>query len=199
MRHVPVHSAARLAAAFLAAMVLASCAGAGPTTLPELTFAHLEPIRFDAATVRIVDSYRPPLAAPNVEHTFPLIPAEAARRWAARRITAAGASGSLVVTILDASVVAVELPVRAGIGGMFFDEQKVRYDAALEVTIEYEDGPPLIEQAARTRVTRSRTVPESISPNERGEVFYELVEGLVNDLDDQLVAAIRQYLASVVL
>ena len=198
MLHAPVR-AASLAAAALAALVLASCVGTQPAPLPQLTFAHLDPIRFSAASVRIVDSYRPPLAAPNVEHTFPVPPATAARRWAERRIAAAGPTGTLVVTILDASVVKEELDVREGIRGLFFDEQNVRYTAVLEVTIEYQGGPPAVERAARTRVTLGRTAPESLSLAERDELFYALVEDLMDDLDEQLVASIRQYLAPVVL
>ena len=179
-----------------ASLALVSCATSDAPMLPELTFAHLAPIRFNAATIEIVDLYRPPLAAPNVEHTFSRSTAAAARAWARQRIAAAGGDGTVTVTIDDASVVAVPLTTRPGVMGLFFDQQSIRYDATLEVTIEY-DGPLVAESSARSRVLKSQTVPESISLNEKDQVFYDLLEGLMQDLDEQLAAAIDQYMTAV--
>ncbi|MDA0653941.1 MAG: hypothetical protein O3C09_00900 [Proteobacteria bacterium] len=182
----------------VAGLALASCATSDAPLLPELTFAHLAPIRFNAATVEIVDLYRPPLAAPNVEHTFPRSPAAAARAWARQRVAAAGGNGLVTVTIHDASVVATHLTTRPGVMWLFFDQQSIRYDAVLEVTIEY-DGPLVAESPSRSRVLKSQTVPESISLNEKDRVFYELLEGIMQDLDEQLAAAISQYMGAVLI
>src|SRR3989304_3468878 len=62
--------------------------------LPEITFAHLPPIKLNVATVEVVVRYRPPMKAPNVEHLFPTPPLKALRTWAADRVKAVGRSGT---------------------------------------------------------------------------------------------------------
>jgi hypothetical protein len=187
-----------LAAGAASTLALGACATREPIVLPALTFTHLEPIRFNAATAEVIDQYRPPLAPPYVEHTFPMSPAAAARAWARQRIQAAGAEGSVTVTIHDASVIAVPITTTAGVLGLLFDQQTIRFEASLEVTVEYR-GPLTVESSARSHVSRSRSVPESITLNELDVVFHGLVEGLLQDLDGQLEVAIRQYLAPVIL
>lgn len=164
--------------------------------LPDLTFTHLEPIRFNAAKIEVFDLYRPPLAPPNVEHTFRMSPAAVARAWAQQRIQAAGTEGSVIVTIIDASVVEVPLTMIGGVLGLLFD--KHTYEASLEVTIEYR-GPLLAQASARALVSRSRSVPRSITLKQKDAVFYGLVEGLLRDLNDQLEVAIAQSLAPAIL
>ncbi|MBT3396699.1 MAG: hypothetical protein HOB82_10130 [Alphaproteobacteria bacterium] len=175
-------------------VALGACETPVPAAIPDLTFAHLEQIRFDAATIEIVDEYRPTLAAPNVEHLFPTSPARAARDWAAARIGAAGSTGSVRVIIQNASVVQIDLPVRKGVEGLFFNEQDVRYEAILEVSIEYRRGL-FVTSSVRTEVMRSRTASESISVDERNQLFFKLTEDLLADLDAEMVRNISQYMA----
>ena len=42
--------------------------------------------------------------------------------------------------------------------------------------------------------TRSRTVPEKITLNDRDKVWFEITEALIRDLDKELDAAIRRFL-----
>ena len=95
-------------------------------------------------------------------------------------------------------IVAVPLPIRTGIAGVFYDEQETRYDAAIEVSVEYL-GTTQVQNAARTRVVRSRTVPESISVNDRNLAWHDMLQGMMTELDAQLTAGVRQYLAPVLL
>lgn len=185
---------------FLAAMLLglvlavAGCETPVRMAVPELTFSHLEPLRFAAANVEFIDEYSPVLGPPNVEHLFPTSSANAARAWAEARISADGDQGSVRVIIKDAAVVRVELPVREGLAGLFYNEQNVRYEAVLEVTIEYRRGL-FLDSSARALVMRSRTAPESISIDDRNQLFFEITEDLLSDLDAELVRNIRQYMA----
>ena len=50
--------------------------------LPELTFAHLTPIKLNVAKINVEVQYKPTLRKPNVEHLFPTPPAEAIKQWA---------------------------------------------------------------------------------------------------------------------
>lgn len=180
--------------ALLAPLALTACQV--PSSInrnPVVTFQNVAPLQFDAAQVEFVDLYRPPLAPPNVEHLLQQTPASAARDWARARIAAVGPTGTVRVTVHDASIVEVKLPTRRGVAGLFYNEQEIRYDAALEVSIEYV-GRAIGAGQARTRVIRTQTVPETLTVNERSQVFYTLLKGLTDDLDRELTASARRYL-----
>ena len=175
------------------ALMLAACETPAASAIPALTFAHLEPIRFAASTLEIVDQYQPSLVAPNIELDFPTSPAEAAKNWATARIDPAGETGSVRVIIENASVVKVDLPVRQGVAGLFFNEQDVRYEAVLEVMIEYRRAL-FVTSSVRTEVMRSRTASENISVDARNQLFFKLTEDLLADLDREMVRNILQYM-----
>src|SRR3546814_2994630 len=63
----------------------------------------------------VIDAYRSPGTAPNVEHLFPSPPATAMARWASDRLEAVGTNGSAIFTILRADVVEVLLERTTGI------------------------------------------------------------------------------------
>ena len=190
--------AALAAAALIGALGLAGCETPARTAIPSLTFAHLEPVRFDAAIVEIDDQYRPALTDPNVEHLFPISPASAVRTWVEARIIAAGAGGSVRVIIEEASVVRTELPIRQGLEGLFFYEQNVRYDAALKVGIEYR-REIFIESSVRAQVTRSRTAPENITVDQRNLLFFAMTEDLLRDLDAEILRNIQAFMTAALL
>ncbi|HEY8016483.1 MAG TPA: hypothetical protein VIE35_11650, partial [Dongiaceae bacterium] len=68
--------ALRLLSALIFTSLLAGC-DTTPTrgSFPKLTYAYLTPFRLAVSRVDVVDAYRPPLAAPNVEQSFPVSPA----------------------------------------------------------------------------------------------------------------------------
>ncbi len=177
-------------------LLLAGCASAPPAaTLPELSFAHLPPLMLDAATVEVRQVYKPPLTAPNVEHQFPLQPALAAERWARDRLRAAGGERRAVFSILDGSVIGTALPTQTGLRGLFTAEQTVRYEARLAVVLEIlSPGGRQLAQA-EARATRSRTLGEKYSVNERRRAEFELVEALMRDLNTELETQLRRHLS----
>ena len=175
---------------------LAACEVPAPSArYPEITFAHLEPIKLDVARVEFVQEYVPPLAPPNVEHLFPVLPSAVARRWSDDRIEAAGIARHARVVLVDAAVTETALDIRRGVRGLFWNEQSARYDAAVEVRIDIlDDGGETLGQV-RATARRSRTVPEDITLNQRDQVWFELTEALMTDLDAALESAIRRHLA----
>jgi hypothetical protein len=190
----------QILSAFLLGAVLAltGCETPARMALPELTFVHLEPLQFAAASVEIIDEYRPALGSPNVESLFSTSPANATRAWVDARISAAGDQGTVRVIIKNAAVVRVGLPVREGLAGVFYNEQNVRYEAVLEVIIEYRSGL-FLDSSARIQVMRSRTAPENISIDDRNQLFFELTENLLSDLDTEIVRNIRRYMVDALL
>ncbi len=172
---------------------LAACQPAPALTVfPDPSYAHLGQIRLDVGTLDIVEAYRPPLAAPNVEHVFPVPPVTAARAWARDRLVAAGiaASGRAVFTVREASVVQTELATTGGVRGAFTVDQAHRYDAVL--TVELEILGPGGGQRGRVNVTakRSQTAPEDITLDGRDRLWFAMTEALIADMNRELEARI---------
>lgn len=157
---------------------------------PEISFAHLPPIRLDVARVDVVSEYASPAKPPNVEHLFPAPPASVAERWGRERVRAAGTDGTARVVIKRASVVEVPLKQSGGVRGALTIEQSERYDMDVEVAVEVERGGSTAMVSSRAR--RSRTVPEDISLNDRETVWFEMTEAVMNDLNASLEAEIRE-------
>lgn len=163
---------------------------------PELTYAHLPPIRLDVAVVDVIDSYRSPGAAPNVEHLFPTPPAKAMARWADDRLEAAGTNGSAVFTILRADVVEVPLERTTGIKGVFTEDQSYRYDAMLDVRLDAENTSGLRRGSITARTAHSRSVAEDITLNQRERIWFEMTERLMSDIGAEIERQIDRYLSA---
>ena len=175
------------------ALLLLACESSPPPrpTFPDIRFTDEPPLRIDAAGVDIVRVFRPSLQAPQVEHLFPVTPERAMENWALDRLQPAGTSRRVRVRILDASVKEVELPRTTGVRGAFTTDQAQRYDASAEMTVELLSDRGFPERSVSAKATRSRSVPEGITPNAREEVWYELTKALMGDLDAELERQIR--------
>lgn len=182
----------RLAGLAVAALVLAGCA-ASPVlpTYPEITFTHQPPLQLAVVAVDIVDEYIPPGRAPNVDHLFPVRPAATAARWARDRLRAVGGRMRLRYVIKNAAVTETRLETTKGLVGFLKDQQGRRYDAVLQVRIEFrQNGAERGYVAAQAR--RSRTVPESITLNKRDATFHEMLGALALEIDATLEKNIRK-------
>lgn len=183
--------------ALLAIVVLPACAAPPPVRLPDMTFTDRPRFLLDVAEIQVVDQYQPTFRLPNIEHQVPVSPAKAAERWARDRLIPVGSSGVAVVTIKDARVIENSLRVTPGVQGVFTKDQAARYDAFIEMSVEIKPTNIMAPEGAATgRAERSRTVAEGISPNELDRVLYELVEGLMRDVDLQLDVNIQRFLAA---
>ena len=187
-----------LALAAVIAALLAACNTPEPhSRFAEMTFEHRGDLRLDVTAVDIVTEYRAPLAAPNVEHLFPVAPEAAMRRWAQDRLTATGAPGRRArFVVKDARVVEEKLARTQGIRGAFTRDQTERYTITLEATLQIVGPRPATSEAfAVARATRSSTVAESVTVNQRERVWYELLEEAMRDLDSEFERQIRGNLA----
>lgn len=177
-----------------AVLSVGACAANPVQTLPELSYGHLSPLRLDVAVVRVVSTYKAPLAAPNVDHLFPTPPQKALRRWAADRLKATGKGGMAKFIIIDASVRETPLTMKEGLKGAFTKQQSERYEARIEARLEI-TGPARGQSGfAAARVSRSRTVREDITLNERAKIWFDLTEALMRDFNAEIEKNIRQYL-----
>ncbi|HEX2113817.1 MAG TPA: hypothetical protein VHM01_05385 [Alphaproteobacteria bacterium] len=171
------------------AVVLAGCQTTPPAArFPDLTYGHLGIMRFDVERVEIASEYQPPLRAPNVDHLFPTPPERVMRRWAQDRLAANGTPGRFVrFVILDAKVIETNLPRTTGLTGAFTKDQSQRYDLTLSAAIEVrEDRGNFRTGYATASTSRSRTVREDITVNDREKVWFEMLEQAMNELNAEL-------------
>ena len=174
-------------AALAALVLLSACESGSPRpAYPDLSYAHLAPIRLNVADVQVVREYVSPGTRPNVEQMFPAAPAAVAERWARDRLRPAGAEGVAIARIVNASVVEVALPRTTGVRGAVTTDQSERYDAVLEVAVEASRRSDGRRAMVSARAQRSRTVPEDITLNDREKVWFEMTEALMNDLNASL-------------
>ena len=163
--------------------------------LPELTFAHLKPIKLNVATIEVVSQYRPPMKRPNVEHLFPTPPLKALRRWAGDRLKAVGKSGSARLVIHKASAVESLLKKKTGFTAAFTKQQSHRYDLTVEATLEIFAGGRQKGHAS-AHATRFSTLREDASINKRQRIWFDLTEALVGDFDAEMENNIRRHLGA---
>lgn len=179
----------------LALLVLAACqAPVLPPPLAQLTYSHLDPINLDVGRIEIVEQYVPPLKAPNVEHTFPTPPATVMRQWAKDRLHAVGEIRTARLVIKDASAVETALATTGGLRGAFTKDQSERYDVTLDVVLEVRNERGSAVAFANAVVTRSKTVPEGLSLDERERVFHEMTATAMEEVNSELEKNIRQFL-----
>ncbi|MBX7146616.1 MAG: hypothetical protein K1X44_04835 [Alphaproteobacteria bacterium] len=160
----------------------------------EISFKHLPPFTFNVAEIEIADGYKPLQNYPYVDHLFRNIPKQSMIQWAKDRLKAGGNMGFLRYTILEASIKQVPLKMQGGIKGLLTTEQSDRYDIILKIQIDVENNNGLQKGQITAEATRSQTVPENATLNQREKIWYQLTEQALQELNTQTENNIRQYL-----
>ena len=178
-----------------AALMLAACEQA-PQAVPlaPIDFTQKTPISLAVSEIRVVENYRAPLTSPNVEHLFPVPPAQAVKTWANQRLRAAGTSGLLEITLEDASVIEKPLPKTEGMRGFFTDDQSDRYDARMKATIRLYTGERAIANAEGSiNLVRARSINEKATVVERERFYNQIVLDMMQQFDAEAETRFRQY------
>ena len=159
-----------------------------------LTFQDRPNIRLDVAQIEIVQAYKAPGKSPNVDHLFPQKPVDVATAWGRGVLRAVGERGMATYTVLDASAIDTPLPRSTGLTQVFKTEQSDRYD--LKIAIRLDVGNPLLQAtgSAEATATRSQTVAENMTLNQREAVWFAMTESAMRELDQKLEIAIRDKL-----
>ena len=179
----------------LSGLTLSACATPPPArNLDRISYSERPSIRLDVREIEIQRAYQPPNAAPNVDHLFPVPPAAGAQLWAADRLKAAGPLRRARFIVREAPVIEIPLARSGGLTGTFTIEQSERYEARLvaELQILAEDGS--VEASVTVEVTHYRSVPENLTLNERVQVWHEMTRNLLDEMDRQLDATIKEAL-----
>jgi hypothetical protein len=158
---------------------------------PDIRFTDLPRLRLDVAKIEVTDEFQPSFQAPNVEHLFPVPPQRAAENWVRDRLEAAGTTRQARIRIIDAGVKEVELPRTQGLTGTFTKDQAQRYDATIEMAIDILGDRGFVERTVSAKASRSQSVAEGITPNERDTVWYNMTKQLLADENIELEKQMR--------
>ena len=180
-------------------LAAAGCATPPPPPPPTLSYTYMGQIHLKVSAVQVVNEYQPPPGGNDVSNQFPVPPAEAVRIWATDRLRAEGGDGTVQVIIKDASVVATNLQPTGGITGTFTVDQDRRYDARLVVDV-VGNSPATNNFHGYTSatVTRSTTTREDLSLAARQQIWLDMTDQMIRDLNAQLDPGIRRDLAPIV-
>lgn len=167
---------------------LAGCESPPPRpTFADIRFTDQAPIRLAVSSVEISREFKPTFQSPHVEHLFPVPPERALENWAHDRLVAAGGSARARFIIQDASVIETQLKKKdEGLTGAFTDQPAQRYDATVAVTLQIVDGQGLPVRTVSVTSSRSQSVLESITPNDRDKTWYDMTKALMADFNQQM-------------
>ncbi|HEY1504163.1 MAG TPA: hypothetical protein VGF92_07675, partial [Stellaceae bacterium] len=153
-------------------------------SFPDIRFTGAPPFILRASQIEIRTLYQ----AGDADNAFPVSPLRAIQNWARDRLRAAGQGGPARFTIASAAAKIADVPVKGGISGTFTDQVSQQYDVALDAALELLDTTGFALRTARVTVSRSATVLQSASANERAKVRYNLVRDMMSDFDNQAQA-----------
>ena len=179
-------------AALLGLVLLVACeTPATQPSFPDIHFASQPRLRLDVAAVDLQDDFHASFHAPNVEHLFPVAPEHAMMNWVHDRLEATGTTRRARARIIDASVKESELPRTKGLTGAFTTDQAQRYDATVEMGVDILNDRGFVERTVTAKATRSQSVAEGITPNQRDQAWYVLTKDLMAELDRELERQMR--------
>jgi hypothetical protein len=179
----------------LIALMLAACASKQSQPSPKLSLSRLTPIKLNVETIEVVTRYRAPMTPPYVDHRFPVPPELALQRWAHARLKATGSADTAKFIVIEASVTEEALPTTTGLMGAIKIEPATRYIATAKGDLEIRNSDGRRVGGARTTVSRTRTINEGATAEERDAVWFDLTETLISDFDATMEKAIRQHMS----
>lgn len=180
--------------AAVGATALTACSVPPPhPQYPDIRFTNESPIGLAVNTVSLREGYTPSPTPPHVETQFPVTPMHALETWAHDRLSASGGTDRAVVDITEASAVEVALPRTQGVQGMFTTDQSERYDLTVQATINIIDPTGLVVRTATAHASRSQSVAENISPDQRDQTWYDMTKDIMTAFDRQMENEIRNH------
>jgi hypothetical protein len=183
----------RIYAPLFALLALAACAEGPPVSSPpDMTFANLRPFEINAAKVEVINNYRPPLQAPNVDHAFRTPPAVATEQLIKKQLLPVGHENVLRAIIDDASVVSEEIEQPDGFVNALMDREDARLKGKILVRFELVSplAPDVVLGHAQVLAKREKTLVDGVSLAERQRVYHSLTEDLMDNLNDGMRAIV---------
>jgi hypothetical protein len=164
--------------------------------LPPITFDFKDrgTINLDVASIAVEDAYVPPMRDPYVEHRLTMSPSAGVRLWATERLKAVGTTGRARLIVKEGSIRETHLKVHTGVSGWFHKDQSEQYDGKIVVELVIEGSGRGFSGGAGATVTASTTVAENVTLAQRERAMQRLVREMLDDMDKQLAATIKDTL-----
>ena len=145
-----------------------------------------KPLMINARRLEIVDSWTMPMADPHVGHRANPLPINSLAEWASRVLQPAGGSGEMVFEVRKASITLTQLPLKAGLDGLFTDQENQKITAEIEAQIIWIE--PVGGNNARVELTASHhlTLLESATAGEVQSAIHKSFNGAIGRLDDEV-------------
>ena len=163
---------------------LAACQTTAPTP-PVTTADKFAPLSINARRLEIIDNWQMTVEAPYVGHRAQKLPSNLLADWAAQVLQPAGGSGELIFDMLRASVIRVELPMKAGITNLLTDQQESKIKAEFVVNIMWLQPVGGTQARVELRADHSVTIPESATANGLQTAIQTALMGALTTLDQQ--------------
>ncbi len=174
--------------------ILGGCASTPPdTTMPQLTFAQMQPIMLNVSRIEFQNDYRPSMQASSIEHIFSPSVAATTQDMVAKQLVAGGPENVLRVILEEASVISEELPRTSGFWGHFTREPSERYKAKVALRFELVDpmAPDIVIGHAEVIAKQNRTVFQDMSPVERDRAYLTMLEELMDNVNDGFQTVVK--------
>lgn len=191
----------RTVVALLAVVGLAACTTQPAPLYPELSYNHIPPIVLGVAEIQIISANSAKNTAAGIRHVegeMPVSPETALRAWARDRLRANGVSGIAKFVIETASVTETDLKKTPGFKGLVTKDQSHRYDSMVRATVTLEGVPRVTQAFAQAEVSRSQSIAEDATINQREQIWFNLTEATMKDFDPIMAQSIRKHLADFV-
>lgn len=166
------------------------------TATPKFSYLHLPKLSVLVSEIQVLQRTELTFEEANIEHLFPMPISSAVRRWVNHRLVSTGSSKIMRVIIEEARATALNLKTNENLKALFTNEQEVQINANLSVKIEIIDDTNAVLAFTRVAVTRSRTIPESSSVEERDKIYSDLTMVLMNDFNTTQEQKYRRFFSS---
>ena len=163
---------------------LAACQTTAPTP-PVTTADKFAPLSINARRLEIIDNWQMTVEAPYVGHRAQTLPSNLLADWAAQVLQPAGGSGELIFDMSRASVMRIELPMKAGITNLLTDQQESKIKAEFVVNIMWLQPVGGTQARVELRVDHSATIAESATANDLQTAIQTALMGALTTLDQQ--------------
>ncbi len=175
-----------LLAALFTGFLLTACQTTETTPPPKIFNADsMQAISINARRLEIIDSWQMPVQDPYVGHRASPLPSNVLADWAASILKPAGGSGELVFDIRKAAVTMEPLPVKAGIDGLFTDQQSRQVRSEIEAKIMWLQPFGGDQAMIDLRASHAITIPESATPGKVLNTIHESFQGALLRLDSK--------------
>ncbi len=164
----------------------------GQSQTPRLTFDDIQPLPVNAAAIDIVNQYDPATDPHDVSSLYPVQPDIVLRRFAEKRLKAAGSAGTFRFIIENATVYYKQEAPETEIGEWLGTGGYDRYEVMMRLRLALiPDGGAIDTNSSVLTLRRAASIPASHSIAAREEAQINLIDTIIRDLDREMTNVIN--------